>query len=133
MCIRDRFKGTAAEKSKAPVLVLLHGRAMNSGYWGQLLEKPLAAGWRVIAIDWSHSGKSLPKNLNLPVNRSLEESRQLVFDLVVKQLGIHKATYLGHSLGGQLAAGYAIAHPENVERLVLYAPGGLESLSLIHI
>lgn len=127
----DLFRGEAAQRAKAPVLVLLHGRGMNSGYWGQLMERPLAAGWRVIAIDWSNSGKSLPRNLDRPVTRSLEDSRYLVRDLVVRHLGIAKASYLGHSLGGQLAAGYGLLFPENVERLVLYAPGGLESLPTI--
>ncbi len=128
----DLYQGPADKRSAAPVLVLLHGRAMNSGYWGQLAQRPLDAGWRVIAIDWSHSGKTLPLNLDLPINRSLDDSRRVVFNLVVKQLGIARASYLGHSLGGQLAAGYAIAYPENVERLVLYAPGGLESFTPIY-
>lgn len=128
----DLFEGDAAAREKAPVLVMLHGRAMNSGYWGLLLEKPLAAGWRVISIDWSHTGKSLPRNLDLPVNRNFDDARQALFNLVVKHLGIARATYLGHSMGGQIAAGYAIAHPENVERLVLYAPGGLESFPAIY-
>lgn len=127
----DLYRGEAAQRTKAPVLVLLHGRGMNSGYWGQLIEMPLAAGWRVIAIDWSNSGKSLPRNLDRPITRSLEDSRYLVHDLVVGHLGIAKASYLGHSLGGQLAAGYALLFPNNVERLVLYAPGGLESLPAI--
>jgi len=127
----DLFRGEATQRAKAPVLVLLHGRGMNSGYWGQLMERPLAAGWRVIAIDWSNSGKSLPRNLDRPVTRSLEDSRHIVHDLVVRHLGIAKASYLGHSLGGQLAAGYGLLFPENVERLVLYAPGGLESLPAI--
>lgn len=127
----DLFRGETGQRAKAPVLVLLHGRGMNSGYWGQLMERPLAAGWRVVAIDWSNSGKSLPKNLDRPVTRSLEDSRYIVHDLVVRHLGIAKASYLGHSLGGQLAAGYALQFPENVERLVLYAPGGLESMAAI--
>jgi len=124
----DVFHGDAAARAKAPVLVMLHGRGMNSGYWGTLLEAPLAAGWRVISIDWGHWGKSLPRNLKVPINRSLDDVRELVHQLVVKQLGIAQADYLGHSLGGQLAAGYALKYPANVRRLVLYAPGGMESV-----
>lgn len=127
----DLFEGDAAQKAKAPVLVLLHGRSMNSGYWGQLLEKPLAAGWRVISIDWTHTGKSLPRNLELPVMRSFDDVRVTIHNLVVKHLGIAKASYLGHSLGGQLAAGYALRYPDNVQRLVLYAPGGLQSFPAV--
>jgi len=121
----DVFRGTAEAKAKAPVLVLLHGRAVNSGYWGELMEKPLAAGWRVVAVDWGNSGKSLPKNLDLPVVRSFDDVRQVVFNLVVRHLGIAKSSMLGHSMGGQLAAGYALRYPEHVEHLVLYGSGGL--------
>jgi len=129
----DVYHGEAAQKAKAPVLVLLHGRTMNSGYWGELLDKPLAAGWRVVSIDWTHSGKSLPRNLDMPVVRSLDDVRQIVFNLVVKHLGIARSSLLGHSLGGQVAAGYALRYPEHVERLVLYAPGGLGSIQSIEV
>ncbi len=123
----DLFRGDASAAGQAPVLVLIHGRAMNSGYWGQLLEVPLAAGFRVISIDWSNVGKSLPENMAMPLTRTLDDARRMIFNLVVRHLGIQKASYLGHSLGGQVAAGYALQYPAHVERLVLYAPGGLES------
>ncbi|MGE5387044.1 MAG: alpha/beta fold hydrolase [Betaproteobacteria bacterium] len=131
MAYIDLFEGDAAKKATAPVLILLHGRAMNSGYWGDLLEKPLAAGWRVVSIDWSHTGKSLPRNLDLPVVRSFDDIRTILHNLVVKHLGITKASYLGHSMGGQIAAGYALRYPENVQRLVLYASGGIWSFAPI--
>lgn len=123
----DLFHSDAKAAGQAPVLVLIHGRAMNSGYWGQLLEVPLAAGFRVISIDWSNIGKSLPENMAMPLTRTLDDVRRMIFNLVVRHLGIQKASYLGHSLGGQVAAGYALQYPAHVERLVLYAPGGLES------
>ena len=129
----DVFQGAAEAKDKAPVLVLLHGRAMNSAYWGELMRQPLAAGWRVVAIDWGHSGKSLPKNLDRPLTRNLDAVRHTLYELVVKQLGIDKASLLGHSLGGQVAAGYALRYPKHVNHLVLYASGGLSLLPPIEI
>jgi pimeloyl-ACP methyl ester carboxylesterase len=45
---------------------------------------------------------------------------------VVNQLGVKKAVYLGHSLGGQLVMGYALTWPEAVTGLALEAPAGLE-------
>jgi pimeloyl-ACP methyl ester carboxylesterase len=40
-------------------------------------------------------------------------------------LGLAKASFVGVSLGGWLAADYAIRRPERIERLVLLAPGGI--------
>jgi len=50
----------------------------------------------------------------------------VVHGLVVDQLGVKTATYLGHSMGGQLVLGYALSWPDAVEKLVLEAPAGLE-------
>ena len=56
----------------------------------------------------------------------MQDMREVVHELVVNQLGVKRATYLGHSLGGQLVLGYALTYPEAVTSLVLEAPAGLE-------
>ena len=47
---------------------------------------------------------------------------------LVDGLGLKKVTLLGNSLGGAVALGYALAHPDDVARLILMAPGGVEDL-----
>lgn len=47
---------------------------------------------------------------------------------LVDALGLRKVTLLGNSLGGAVALGYALAYPDDVSRLVLMAPGGVEDL-----
>ena len=47
---------------------------------------------------------------------------------LVDALGLKKVTLLGNSLGGAVALGYALAHPQDVSRLILMAPGGVEDL-----
>ena len=45
---------------------------------------------------------------------------------MLEQLGIQKATLLGHSTGGMLATRYALLYPEQTEQLALVNPIGLE-------
>lgn len=45
---------------------------------------------------------------------------------LLDERGIDKATLIGHSMGGMLAARFALAYPELVEQLVLVNPIGLE-------
>lgn len=47
---------------------------------------------------------------------------------LVDALGLRRVTLLGNSLGGAVALGYALAYPDEVSRLVLMAPGGVEDL-----
>lgn len=47
---------------------------------------------------------------------------------LVDALGLTNITLLGNSLGGAVALGYALAYPDQVKRLILMAPGGVEDL-----
>jgi 4,5:9,10-diseco-3-hydroxy-5,9,17-trioxoandrosta-1(10),2-diene-4-oate hydrolase len=47
---------------------------------------------------------------------------------MVDALGLKNITLLGNSLGGAVALGYALAYPDEVSRLILMAPGGVEDL-----
>ncbi|MGY3534930.1 pimeloyl-ACP methyl ester carboxylesterase [Bradyrhizobium embrapense] len=80
----------------------------------------------MIAPDLPHYGMSGPGNLDKSPARTMQDMREVVYDLVVNQLKVKQATYLGHSLGGQLILGYALTYPDSVRSLVLEAPAGLE-------
>lgn len=47
---------------------------------------------------------------------------------LVDALGLRNLVLLGNSLGGAVALGYALAYPDEVDRLILMAPGGVEDL-----
>jgi len=119
----DEYAGT----DKNPkVLVIIHGKGTFAGQYGNIMRYALRSGIRVVAPDLPHYGMSGPGNLDKSPARTMQDMRDAVHDLVVNQLGIKRAVYLGHSLGGQLALGYALTWPEAVEGLTLEAPTGLE-------
>jgi pimeloyl-ACP methyl ester carboxylesterase len=97
----DEYAGT----DKNPkVVVIIHGKGAFGGHYGNIMQYALRSGLRVIVPDM----------------------REVIYDLVVNQLGAKKAYYLGHSLGGQFVMGYALTWPNVVQGLALEAPSGLE-------
>eukprot|EP01105_Mastigella_eilhardi_P022187 TRINITY_DN5450_c0_g1_i1.p1 TRINITY_DN5450_c0_g1~~TRINITY_DN5450_c0_g1_i1.p1 ORF type:complete len:384 (-),score=105.37 TRINITY_DN5450_c0_g1_i1:453-1604(-) len=114
----------AAAAAAKGTLVVVHGKGACAAHYSGLLAAASAAGWRVIAPDLPHYGKSL--NPGMPFTRSLHLTRELLHELIVERLGVRTAAYYGHSLGGLWAIGYALDYPGAVSCLVLEAPAGLE-------
>ena len=119
----DEYAGT---DKNPPVLVVVHGKGAFAGHYGNVIKQAVESGIRVIAPDLPHYGMSGPGNLDKNPARSMQDMRDVVHELVVNQLGVKQAHYLGHSLGGQVILGYALNWPEAVKGLILEAPAGLE-------
>jgi proline iminopeptidase len=101
----------------APVIAL-HGGPGFPDYLSPDLE-PLASSFRLISYDQRGSGHS-----TVVTDPTLLTAPAFVADLdrVRESVGIARVTLLGHSWGSGLAALYAIAHPDRVERLLLVDP-----------
>jgi homoserine O-acetyltransferase/O-succinyltransferase len=119
----DEYAGT---KPDPQVLVIIHGKGAFGGMYGNIMQYALRSGFRVITPDLPHYGMSGPGNLDKSPARTMQDMRDVVHELVVNQLGVKRAAYLGHSLGGQLVAGYALSWPDAVQDVILEAPAGLE-------
>ncbi len=119
----DEYAGT---KPDPQVLVIIHGKGAFGGHYGNVIQYALQSGFRVITPDLPHYGMSGPGNLDKSPARTMQDMREVVHDLVVNQLGVKRAAYMGHSLGGQLVLGYALTWPDAVQDLILEAPAGLE-------
>lgn len=114
------------KEKNPPVLVVVHGKGAFGAHYGYLIKYAVEHGYRVIAPDMPQWGTSGPGNLDKPMTRTLTDVRDAFHALVVGKLGVKKAFYHGHSLGGQTVIGYALRYPEAVQGLVLEAPAGLE-------
>ncbi|MGY4376248.1 pimeloyl-ACP methyl ester carboxylesterase [Bradyrhizobium sp. i1.3.6] len=108
------------------VLIIIHGKGAFGGHYGNIMQYALRSGLRVIVPDLPNYGMSGPGNLDKSPARTMQDMREVIYDLVVNQLGVKKAYYLGHSLGGQFVTGYALTWPDAVQGLALEAPSGLE-------
>lgn len=107
------------DEGSGEVILLLHGIAGSSQTWRPLM-RPLSRRHRVLAPDLlGHGDSTKPRS-----DYSLGAFSVLVRDLL-DELGVARATVVGHSLGGGIAMQFAYQHPDYVERLVLIGSGGL--------
>lgn len=102
-------------------VVLLHGKNFNGYYWKDVINRLTAEGYRVIVPDqvgWGRSDKPvLQYSFHLLARNTV---------LLLDSLKTDKIILVGHSMGGMLAARFAMLYPDRVEKLVLENPIGLE-------
>jgi pimeloyl-ACP methyl ester carboxylesterase len=119
---RVRLDGAAVnvvDIGDGPAVVFLHGLA---GCWQNWLQSipDVARDHRVIALDLPGFGASpMPSE---PI--SMPGYARLLDELFVT-LGIDSATLVGSSMGGFVAAEFAIRYAAQVQRLCLASPAGL--------
>jgi pimeloyl-ACP methyl ester carboxylesterase len=106
-----------------PPVVLLSGAGLDNAMlsWRRLIPA-LAGAHRVFAPDWPKQGHSRPWHGTAGHGALLD-----VVSTVLDHFGLDRAALVGLSQGGAVALGYAIEHPERVERLVAMAPAGVSS------
>ena len=96
----------------APV-VLLHGTGGSSDAWRTTMSA-LSRDVRIIAPDQIGFGASDKPPLDYTPATLVD-----FLGMFLAQLGIERASLVGHATGARVACLYALAHPERVERLVL--------------
>jgi pimeloyl-ACP methyl ester carboxylesterase len=94
-----------------PPVALIHGLTLDTRMWDdQFL--PLAAHYRVLRYDARGFGRS-----DLPTDQPYSPHDDL--RALVEHLGLGPAAVIGLSMGGGIAADFAIAHPDLTRALVL--------------
>ncbi|MDQ0654145.1 alpha/beta fold hydrolase [Pseudomonas cedrina] len=109
-------------QANARTVVLMHGKNFCGATWEGSIKALSDAGYRVIAPDQiGFCSSSKPDHYQYSFQQLATNTHQLL-----EQLGIQKATLIGHSTGGMLATRYALMYPEQTEQLALVNPIGLE-------
>ncbi len=111
---RRNYGGTAyREQGSGEAIVFIHGVGLNADAWEPQIAE-LSRTHRVIAIDLlGHGESALP-----PPGATLDNYVQQVATLL-DQLSISNANIIGHSMGGLVAIGLAVAHPARTLRLAV--------------
>lgn len=109
-----------AGESGSPV-VLLHGAGIDSASlsWKEAIE-PLARTHRVFAPDWPGYG--------LSDKPAIQYNTGFYVDFLARLLDVlqlPKASLVGISMGGAIALGFTLDHPDRVDRLVPVDPYGI--------
>ena len=106
------------EAGSGPNVILLHGLGGSSQGW-QFNIGPLAEKFHVYVPDQIGFGKS-DKPLVMYRIRTYVD----FLDQFCKQLKIERATLVGNSMGGWIAAAFTAAFPDRVDKLVLVDAAG---------
>ena len=115
---------TCGQDESRPPLLLLHGRGCAAARFAPVLPL-LAAERRVFALDLPGWGLSAKPPFT---GRTAQDALDLWVGAVrgfLDAQAIDVVDLAGHSMGGFTALGFALAHPERVNRLALVDPGGL--------
>ncbi|MGH9011551.1 MAG: alpha/beta fold hydrolase [Acidimicrobiia bacterium] len=96
-------------------LVVVHGFAAEGLLYAQSLSRLVSLGFKVVAIDTAgHGGTAV-----LPRDGLELAAYSRLLGRAVAELGIRRAVYAGHSMGGRLVTELAAAEPNRVVALVL--------------
>ncbi|MET0548727.1 MAG: alpha/beta hydrolase [Xanthomonas sp.] len=103
-------------------VVLLHGKNFCAATWEATIAALVAHGYRVLAPDQIGFCKSSkPQAYQFTFAQLAANTHALL-----QQAGVTRAVFVGHSMGGMLAAHYALQYPQDVSQLLLVNPIGLE-------
>jgi len=108
------------------ILVLVHGLGASAERWNNVIPN-FVKHYHVIVPDLIGFGYS-----DKPIVDYTPDFFSTFLGKFFDALGIKRPNVIGSSLGGQIAAEYASAHPNNIEKLILVSPSGVMKKSTPH-
>ena len=114
---------TAVEKG---TVVFIHGSGPGASGWSNFKHNVGAfqdGGYRCIVFDqWGYGKTSKPQDVDHTLDFFVDGLVSLL-----DSLRLDRVTLVGNSLGGAVSLGLSLRNPDRVEKLILMAPGGIES------
>jgi pimeloyl-ACP methyl ester carboxylesterase len=101
-------------------IIFLHGAWNDSSQWLSVMES-LTNNFHCFAPDLLGFGESENPNIHHSIDLQVECLAEFL-----QAVKLEKVYLVGHSLGGWIAASYALKYPEKVNGMVLLAPEGVE-------
>lgn len=121
---RQRVSYIEAGSADAHTVVLLHGGGADNAMlsWGPTIRLLVDQGYHVVAPDHPGYGQS-PKSVGYATMQHQVE----YVDQFIAELGLSDYDLIGISMGGAMAIGHTLTHPDQVRRLALVASYGYQS------
>lgn len=124
--LRSGYEMHFQETGRGPTVVFVHGSGPGANAYSNFehnFRVIAGAGYRVVLPDMLGFGySSKPTGLDYSLELFSSTLRELL-----DSLDIGHCTLVGNSLGGAIALDIALQQPQRVSKLVLMAPGGIES------
>ncbi len=103
-------------------VLLLHGKNFSGAYWAGTIKPLIQRGYRVVVPDQIGFGKSSKPGHFQYTFQGFASYTQALLDT----LKVGKVHVVGHSMGGMVAARFALMFPDRTQSLILVNPIGLE-------
>ena len=113
--LADGHKVGVAVCGRGVPIVLIHGYSAEGMLYAQTLSRIVTAGFKVVAIDVANHGSTQ----GLPTGGANFEEYTKLLARAVDELGMNKAVFMGHSMGGRLITELAARRPELVLTVIL--------------
>ena len=107
-----------------PALVLLHGTAASLHTWEPWVAQ-IGGAFHVISVDLPAHGLTGAT----PGDDYSQDGMVKFVDEFTTAIGVQRFALAGHSMGGAVAARFALVHPERLTHLILIDAGGIASKS----
>ena len=109
------------EAGEGPAVLLVHGLSTSMVTWHCNIDALVSGGYRVLALDLpGHGDSDKPKDLDYDPADAAELIRQFLVALKLDRISL-----VGNSAGGLVVSLFSLAYLQQVEKLILVAPGGM--------